>query len=559
LYSYSSFEGTQKIYDIDCGIKEEFLWGSRFKNPSRSYIKYFTEGFDLHFNSEVYGIHGDRPKAKYRTRFGPYFVNSSVVYGNFSSGINKAVRRVTCAREPENPGREQELQEKQHINVPRLRYVRKWKRVLANRCRENFLNRPSPEDWRKEWAEAPHPKRRLRMEAMRQLDASNKSWHHTWIEKVKYKMKLLERAKPGKKPRAIGDLGVLASAKFGYGMSEMKHLFSEPIILGNMRLRYCESPKKDAIRVIFNDLISSPYTEYVFYSDDACIAHTDQAGRRVLANLDISSCDGSNYERIFDLMKSVMLEAHEYAEDIIGTFDQLLSIIRIDNPSSRPGTKSERVYLKTMQRTLFSGSTLTTMTNNVANSVIAMSVYEHLLKGLSIREAVSVGAEFVGFKVTFEEQKTYHGLQFLKHSPFMGENGIEVNLNLGVLFRTFGECDGDLPGKSKVKIEERAERFLSELVRSHKHSGENPVMEAFRRKFVRKASYNYFSTGCKSVEAVHLDSAAPDLVSGDELVARYGCTLVDLEDFCSYVARSKIGDYIKHHFVDVVLKVDYGL
>jgi hypothetical protein len=485
-------------------------------------------------------------KEAYRTRFGPWFVNGSVVYGRYASCMNNAVRRVTCARHPTIPGRCQEMEENQN-SIYRMGGYRKWLRCMRYRAKGMFAQKPDPDTWRREWSEAPHPKRALRRGEMRAIRASGRAWHPTWIKNVDYKIKPLERAKQGKKPRAIGDLGIAASAKSGYIAGACKELFTEPFYFQNTRIRFLDSPNKNALRDIFRDMYSSSYTEFVFYSDDSMVAYTEN-GRRRWANIDISSCDGSNFEPIFETLRRIMTVAPEYAPDVEGTFQQLLSDLVIKNPEN----KKEFVVLKTLKRTLFSGSTLTTLVNNVANVMIAISMTNHLRTRGTLRDAVVDGAYAVGYDVTYDDCPNFERLQFLKHSPFMTSEGLEVNLNLGVILRTFGECDGDLPGKRRLGQVELSERFLSELVRSHKHSGFNPVFDAFRQRFVRKQKYNY-----KIVE--RSISQAPKYVSSDDLTQRYGCSAVEIEDFCMYIRRSKLGEWISHAVARRILHLDYGL
>lgn len=539
------FRGVEFVDDIDNPCSEPFVWGPRFKFPARKYRKYFDVTGDLKFENDVV----NRPTS-YRTRFGPWFANSTVVYGNFASSINSAVRRVTAVRSPEKPGYCQQLRLNQECNLGRLKYYEYWVTEMKSRATAIFDIVPDKDYAKALWAYSIHPKRQMRIQAHSEVFEYGFDQRPVWMDNVKYKCKKYERAKQGKNCRAVGDLGVTAALQCAYLCEHVKYCFEEPIVVGNMRLRFIKSPKKEALHQVFTDMYDSPYTEFVYFSDDSCIAHTEN-GVRKWANIDISSCDGSHFQVLFDLVKEIMRVDPRFYDDVDALFDQLLCEVTIRNPERY----ADKVVLKTIITTLFSGSTGTTIFNNGGSSMIGLSIMEHLEQGLSLREAVEVGAMYIGYKVSYEECDVFSKVQFLKHSPYIVDSEIVVSLNLGVIFRSFGECTGDLPGKSRLGVREQAARYNSEVVRSHRHSGENPVFDAFRAKFVRKAAYNYNIEG----KSLSDSDVRGKFVPSEILAERYGLVGSDIDDLVDAIFEANFGDNVTHHAVLKILEVDYGI
>lgn len=463
--------------------------------------------------------------------------------------MNTAMRRITNIREPTIVGKDAMLRNNQST-VREIKHFDYWFNTLRCRAKTLFLSTPESEVWRWIWATLPHPKREMRIDCLNGLYFTGKYSRRNWLRRVRYKVKQRERAKMRKNARGIGDLGVAASAQAAYIAGDFKELFTEQIVVGNFRLRFCASPRKSALRELFADMHNSEYTEFVFFSDDSCIAHTEN-GIRKWANVDIKSCDASHYENIFGVLEDLMSIDDRYSTDVHNAFAQLDKDVEIFNPENL----TQRVKLKTKIRTLFSGSAFTTLLNNVANSLIALGTCELLEGGYTLKDALEKGAERVGYMVTCDFCDCFEKVTFLQHFGTLcpdSPTGIEVNLDPGVILRSWGECDLRIPGPERISIDERARRFNSEVMRSHRHSGQNPVTEAFRKKFVLRPSYNYH------IVSKSLDEA-PGRIGYESLARRYDIQVALLMDFVeNFLNICDIGDWVAHPAVVAILQTDYG-
>jgi len=131
--------------------------------------------------------------------------------------------------------------------------------------------------------------------------------------------------------------------------------------------------------------------------------------------------------------------------------------------------------------TLFSGSVLTTLVNNVANLLIARSVYER--RCTTCAEIVAAAAD-VGYVVTMDECDKFENMQFLKHSPFVNDDGVVLPfVNLGVLLRSLGQCNGDLPGTRNDDLRSRAQKFTSGYLNCFRYSGQSALFRALACKW----------------------------------------------------------------------------
>jgi len=110
---------------------------------------------------------------------------------------------------------------------------------------------------------------------------------------------------------------------------------------------------------------------------------------------------------------------------------------------------------------LYSGSVITTATNNIANVSIGMSIADLD----EIRpELIEGAAKRAGYLVTgCTPLPFFEKVQFLKHSPVLVGGEFLPILNIGVLLRLSGTCKGDLPGRGPLA--ERARIFQRALLR----------------------------------------------------------------------------------------------
>lgn len=324
----------------------------------------------------------------------------------------------------------------------------------------------------------PHAKRALRVQGYESLLGSANLFCREWVKRVTYKLKRGEWAKMGKYARMIGDLGVEASLA-GFRLTEyLKKAESENVLSNQgVDMQFIKSPSQTVLRDAFEKLLSPPERGYFcYFSDDSCFSIRID-GRVYTFNLDISGCDASHTKHLFKaLIDSVPING---AVDMADLVHQLECPIKITSVAD----SRNKISLSAEHAKLYSGSTITTRINNLANQMIAMALSEadfsSCLDYEDVQRVVMCAAEEVGYIVTCDYCSDYTGIQFLKHSPVIDTEGrMQPMLNLGVLLRLSGMCNGDLPGRGDLR--ERARLFQRGLLRGVYPRVSFPLLTAMR-------------------------------------------------------------------------------
>lgn len=411
----------------------------------------------------------------------------------------------------------------------------------------------------------PHAKRMLRIRGYENLLGCGTLFTRAWVKKVTYKMKKNEWAKFGKYARMIGDLGVEASLA-GFRITNfLKNAeVAEEIQLNGIDVQFVKSPSQPVLRRVFANLIKPARRGYFcYFSDDSCFS-IRIGGKVYFYNIDISSCDASHGPHMFQaLIDSTPVVG---ALDMADLVEQLKCPIRIYSRDDR----KHRVLLQCHKPKLYSGSTVTTRINNLANQLIAKSLSETDFSGcqnsLDVRTAIRTAAEQVGYIVTVDDCTSYSDLQFLKHSPvYDTDNQLQPMLNLGVMLRLSGICDGDLPGRGCLK--ERARLFQAgllrgvyprtdfELLRMMRSTVKGPLPDTALASVIQRRTDQILDHKVVSSENdVHYN------VEMEEIFRRYPAVkpwmLGELLDF---MGNAGYGTVVACEAASLVLEKDYGL
>jgi hypothetical protein len=369
------------------------------------------------------------------------------------------------------------------------------------------------------------------------------------MQSAKWKAKY-EQAKPGKKMRMIMDLGVPASLR-GAWLTDMLKIAQEAVELenNNFRFMFCKMPTYSRLKQIFDEMAVCDRPLFVYFSDDSCLAVRIN-GRIKWFNLDISSCDASHTRALFDLL--VFLFPDHMRDDIRALVKQCQT--RLIVKSTTDPTKN--LVLVPLEPRLYSGSTLTTAINNLANLLIGLAISECLDFDVATLDAAIRGA---GYIVTgLKPLDVFEDVQFLKHSPTLDRNGeYQPILNLGVLLRATGSCDGDVPGRGPLRP--RCETFQSQVVSGMYPRVITPVVD---NMLSAVTDYGLFSDDkaqrVYSLKAIE-ETGDPILyVPTESFAARYRLTPLDLSELIDY-SNLKYGQFYNAPCLQKILSCDYGL
>jgi len=568
--------GVLRVPHVHCDVIKPFVWNNEFRINNKGirkllkgvatrrqakeiYLDILRQGH-LPFSTEGEEYDCVNNYRGYKTMFGPVFYSGAVCYRKDSVvNLAKAFRRMTAARAPERIGYDGLLRHNQSVNVT-LRnnsmfglYLRHWYKVLRQRitlslsevCKDMYT-------YVKEQAYIPHLKKRIRVNAHETLAKNGYTYDFSlYTKKIIGKLKVPEWAKPGKYPRLIGDYSTPGSLVGAY-IARIKHSFEEwYCTFDNLsKCRFVFSPVKETLVSCFTELWeNSTQMVCVFHSDDSCISIpcTDGVFK---ANLDISSCDMSNGRPIFDMILEFVKGC--YCFPIIKcAVDQCSLPFTLYNPYKN----GEKITFEATYKE-YSGSCLTTLLNNIAVSVIWLSIVTHC-RGKTcaeLRELILQSAEYVGYIVTIDQVFKLEDYQFLKVSPFKNASGeMDVFLNLGVILRSLGSSDGDVP-----KSKDGGCRFIlrnCEIIEGMKHAGEHSVLQELRKRWPSK--------NCKALSVHHWVDALVGFETSrvDDLAIcnRYSLAQWELDELLRYIRECGVGDFIYCSALRKIYKKDYDL
>jgi len=434
---------------VNCHLEESFLFDTSFKVLKGE--EFFKDGV-LNFSPVVYR------DGTYRTVFGPSFPHDACIYANNNHNANLSGRRLYGKRFPDEPGKHELYMQKQHTFTAQHAHIIDQ---LRTKYSSYFTEFTDLERLAEAYHADPHPKKHLRVMAWMELHLTSERYEHLWLRQILYKIKKGEWAKPGKKPRGIGDLGVSASLQGAWITELLKTAMSkEPLAYLGGKIEFCKKPDRTTLRDVFRQIMQPEGRFYfVYFSDDSVLSYRIN-GKVYRWNLDISSCDSSHGRSVFHaLVGLVPKKVQPYMKTLV---DQLSTPILIRSQ----GNSSETVKLKPSEPHLASGSTITTAINNLACIFICISITSSINRNndFSPQSLVDAAAN-CGYKITGTEPlELFEDVQFLKHSPVLDSLGHwEPVLNLGVLLRASGTCNGDLPGRGDLEI--RAREFQFGLLR----------------------------------------------------------------------------------------------
>lgn len=410
----------------------------------------------------------------------------------------------------------------------------------------------------------PHIKRALRRQAYLEDIRTGAQDIETGLglRTLRYKVKKDEFAKPRKKPRAIGDLGVTASL-LGFRLLDCMKIAmsSEPFRYRDGVAYFVKSPKASELHRAFETLREPEGTAvFIYFSDDSVLAHRIPGGVHYF-NLDIKSCDASHTSSLFRVLERLTPEGRP-RDDMKRVSAQCALPFRLHCPED----PNRVCILQAEEEVLFSGSVATTSLNNVANLLIFMAImdagYDGTLEdGEAValrRAALSAGYDISGCKPL----EHFEQVQFLKHSPVRDAlDQFHPMLNLGTLMRSYGIAHGDVLGRGSLC--QRFEEFGQAMLRSAYPYSSNFVVEALRRDVqVRSEIQSQVASNFayKVVDLIGDKDAYPHYWATTESIAlRYGLDSADILELTQLCGLMRYGVVINCEAVRKILLTDYEL
>jgi hypothetical protein len=511
----------------------------------------------------------DRQDRTYRTKAGGISFNGKI-YAASDSNLAKAMSRLLKTRGTLAEELKYQIDQKQF-----LAEHQDFLRALAKSYDPYFEHWLGAEEECRNHYDDPHPKREIRIQAYDDLVHGQAHWRdpglfdRLWLLKVKYKMKKDEFAKPFKMPRVIGDLGVAASLQ-GFRLADVykQAMSKEDIQYGNMRMHFCKAPSTDELRSSFSSLLNPPLGckyYFVFFSDDSCLSVRNDDGSVATYNLDISGCDGSHTSAMFDAL--VMTTPDIAKDDMQVLVDQCKLPIVVQFAAAKETKVGEKVLpaslclqpLDVLTRKigprLYSGSTITTIINNLACVMGAVAVQE---ADANTSAEICDAFATAGYKMTCDEAEDYSDIQFLKNSPAYDTDGnLQPLLNVGVLLRTAGTCKGDLPGRSKIPFEQRYNEYMGSVIGGMYPGISFPLIDAMRTWTATPSLASERAT--KHLRDYKHVFEGEATFTAAEVYRRYKLTDLQIAELDEDFAPKGYGWYYASTGASAILDKDYGL
>lgn len=497
----------------------------------------------------------NKPDRTYRSHFGPCFPHKGRILANTNQTTSDAFRyRLAAKRFPLDEGKHERLfvQQGEFFEHHSPIFTQ-----LSNNYTPYFQEYTNAfEEALKHHADA-HPKRQLRIDGFNELVEERADSLPGWVRTAVFKLKTDEIAKPGGKPgRGIINLGIIASL-LGFVITKMlkNAMAKETFIYKGIIFEFVQAPiQSDLDRVLCN-LIDPPGRGYfVFFSDDSCYAVRDGPTVRRY-NVDISKCDASHGPAIFSALSKITPDIAR--SDMKNLINQCGIPIKIFNKTDR----TQYVKLKPRNKVLYSGCTITTVLNNLANIAIGLSLAN---EGAASPEQIKEASELAGYAVTVEDcTDDWHKLQFLKNSPCRDTTGkIRAVLNVGVLNRASGVCRGDLPGRGDLKV--RAQQFQASLIQGAYPRLSTPYVDALRVPHTTNAKLRAdMDELIKKKFQYKVDNDSPVsecfTVSSEEYFARYDLTPLEIAELVDMAAQLGYQQHYSSPATNKIYLLDYGL
>lgn len=476
--------------------------------------------------------------------------HNGVIYADNDLNFSHALRRMTGLRFPSEEGKDQLYRSYQNV------YLQSHRTLLLQLAEDYASTLSQFTNIQQEAVEHhadPHPKRTLRVDAFTHLVETgallDEYWFDPWsstIPLVLYKAKKDEIAKNGKYMRAIADLGVHASLQGFRLTSYMKEAQeTAPLEINGGTLRFIKKPEPTVLEDVFNKLISPPGRFYfVYFSDDSCFS-VRRNGKVYTYNVDISSCDASHGPGIFDAFITLCGNLGEHAEILVEQCRKAIRVVSKNNPKNF-------TIIKFDEPRLFSGSTLTTVLNNIASLLIGVALSEAIFDG-TVKSLID-SVTRTGYVVTCERCRIPERIQFLKHSPVLDVSGVyRPFLNPGVLLRLSGSCRGDLPGKGDTTI--RAKKYQYSLLRSAYPTTDFPLLRNMMSMAQCHDDYSLshlFERKVIAGKEVHSFKA-------EDVYRRYALDSKQIHQVDVMFGLSGVHSYSSNPGLAAILLLDYGL
>jgi len=478
----------------------------------------------------------------YRT-YGMYFYSGTIVYARTLNNMTSALCRMFQPRINE----EQLLSNQRSFCRMGTRRNKSVITKIVNCVLNQFdmIDETDDISGAFKFSETTHVKKELRQKAFRELLVGGKFHSETYASIATAKVKI-ETAKTGKNARVYVDMTTPQSLLGGWLIDTLKRAMGV-IDLGWCVFKFVAHTDEKSMQESFEFIRDNAHRPcMVYHSDDAIVSVPTREGP-LFFDLDISSCDRSNSEPIFDLLVNMVPEPYRRY------FKRMCRAAQIPLVIPNPEDSKEKIFAVPTQPFEYSGINITTVLNNVASLMIGVALFYNHKSDVTrnhMIDSIPERAKSAGYIVTVKPWSRFEQLQFLKFSPSDIVNCFPVR-NLGCILRAIGHIDGDFH-KTSSTLYDRARDHISSVVSGITCGYIDPVAAVLRKKWHRNKTnprhvkYQYSMLGW-SVD-----------VGNEHLAHRYDLSFGEIQHLLDLVTQADVGDIVVSTTLSKIFKMDYG-
>lgn len=486
---------------------------------------------------------------------------------NNGYNLEEGLYRLTCARKPDTPGFEEQMQLNQNM------FVRNYSTVLLAYIR---LNLGYHSDYHSETYDdmlimrnKPHAKHEVYRNAFDQMEVSGQIGGIEHImEHSDGKGKPGEEAKVGKYHRMIVDYGPNIPVVLVEACNTLKEWFgSTTFTNNNCTFKAITSPEPEKImdHIEFMNNSGSDF-DMMSYSDDVVCKDKGEFGGK-FNNCDLESNDqcprGMLIELFFEFFGFTEIHRNVLRNCI-------LAPIKIANPLNKKYRLNEYFMLKPYELMEGSGIPCTALMNFFAWFCI------WFMKTLHPEYTTNKCANLIGYSCSYDVQRERHileDIQFLKQSPCWGIKEGErlpryhLTPNLGIIAKVSGVRKGDYPQTPSRELKKlglsRKDDTVEFRAKYHQTGVMNGLLHGVNYPPINRLNPSIHDNIYLSPDAqdyhIAITKSSKVLYTRDYFYRRYNLESWEIDELESFIANNGYGVTIYSSAIDKILFKDYGL
>jgi hypothetical protein len=468
--------------------------------------------------------------------------------------------RLNNKRDCDNVGFHEQLIDNQNFHYLNSSVLWFFLETIHDRVVTGLLDTDDDDTEQLKYVTKEHPKRQLRIAAYLEAIEFCLRFALDYFKPVSFKIKQFEWMKVAqgvpKACRGLMDMLPARSIVGGWLVDIAKTAMSIPIVYPlsspSIFLKFVGHVSFEELDSVFWNLFWNPAPiVYYWHSDDSVLRLKYKNGSLYM-NLDISSCDGSHYKSIFSAL-SYLLTTERTALLVKQMLNGLIAPLKFKGERSK-----FTIYPK--EHVLYTGSILTTITNNVGVLFIISAIYERygeILNCESEDEVIALikaCANTAGYIVTVGScTSNFHSCQFLKHSP---NSDCQAYINLSVILRCLGYKRDRYPKENNFEYL----HCQRELIRCFVHYTDDRILDALRRRYqLQLGERPSTDSGIYLLDLLNGNSTTGHSrkYTTDDYCRRYGVTPCAIDELCECIESAPEDSMISTILTSRAFQLDY--